>query len=117
MSDREYVKTVHLTKKHHKILKLQAIEKDTSIEREIDLILDNIINGGIEMSDYMNVKSENFQKFLDHHLKKQKDELIVEFSRDLQQINICRVVMDKSALFNKIIEKIEKWEVKHNELF
>ena len=34
------------------------------------------------MSDYMNAKTENIQKFLDNCLKRQKDELIEEFLRD-----------------------------------
>lgn len=31
------------------------------------------------MSDYLNAKTENVQKFLDKHLEKQKQELISDF--------------------------------------
>jgi len=34
------------------------------------------------MTDYMNAKTENIQKFLDNCLKRQKHELIEEFLRD-----------------------------------
>ena len=61
------------------------------------------------MSDYMNVKSENFQKFLDHHLKKQKDELIVEFIQKLNDIySAYAYTPPESTQVEELIKDIKK---------
>lgn len=40
MSEREYSKSIHLTKEHHRIIKLNAYDKDISIEQELKEVLD-----------------------------------------------------------------------------
>ena len=40
MSEREYSKSVHLTKEHHKIIKRRALNSEVSIERELEEIID-----------------------------------------------------------------------------
>lgn len=43
MSEREYSKSVHLIREHHKILKRNALDKEISIEQELREVLNEAL--------------------------------------------------------------------------